>query len=127
MNGEVRTLAMIGFGFILGVGLDELATRNVIPTKQGTQPVSAEAKRVEFQLRSDCAEIGRKMEKSAEPWPGGTITALSNYAPRTNRCWIEIVDDRPKYERIGRALYDGQTGDKVAETILSPGHSFGYI
>lgn len=77
-----------------------------------------------FDLRSKCADLGRKAQKDLKSvYP--TTTAMSHYNPTTNRCYVELTyfNDDGLFE----SLIDGQTGDPLANTSNGKKGRSGYF
>lgn len=67
-----------------------------------------------FHLRSECAALGEKMKNDPPVGWFGLASELSRYDPGTNRCYVELRS------ASSTSLYDGQTGELLANTTFSP-------
>jgi hypothetical protein len=65
-------------------------------------------------LRSKCGELGEKILRDNPASPVIVPTVLSHYDHRTNRCFAELDND------YSRRLFDGQTGERLAELWNGP-------
>jgi hypothetical protein len=84
------------------------------------QPTATEV----FHLRSECAALGEKIPSSPTIAPGITVSPISHYEPRTNRCYVVLntVDaPQPFTHASRRYLFDGQTGEMLAYTDVRDG------
>jgi hypothetical protein len=95
-----------------------------------------------FNLRSKCADLGAKMLQD----DGGGVEVLNNdpkrmvfvsreqtsyYNPNTNRCYVEMYSNKvsPKYDDMYsmRAVYDGQTGELLADTFTRQNNTISFV
>jgi len=68
-----------------------------------------------FNLRSECAKLGEKLQHGAAGDAARTVSQVSNYRPWTNRCYVELTTEHDV------SLYDGQTGKMLAHYVREPG------
>jgi len=68
-----------------------------------------------FNLRSECAKLGEKLQHGAASDAARTVSQVSNYRPWTNRCYVELTTEHDV------SLYDGQTGKMLAHYVREPG------
>jgi hypothetical protein len=85
-----------------------------------------------FNLRSQCAKLGKEVEQANPASPVLTQSEVSHYDPRTNRCYVELyvgdgdppvsgADTTPVQSFwFSRRLFDGQTGDMLAVVEVRP-------
>ena len=71
-----------------------------------------------FALRSQCAELGKKLLAGGVHGPDVQARQKSNYSQQINRCYVELDFSpadagSPDYQAT-RYLYDGQTGEMLA-------------
>src|SRR2546430_1380016 len=82
-----------------------------------------------FDLRTKCASCAKKVLQDNYPdWMPGIMFRLSNsrYDPKSGRCFVELkVGNIPKDPSIEptnyHQLFDGQTGQELAETKIYRG------
>jgi len=83
-----------------------------------------------FELRNKCVRLGDELSKVVPIHADANRTVTSNYVARTNRCYVVIEDS---LERSGdkwldgASLYDGQTRDLLATTLMEPGNQSGTV
>lgn len=96
-----------------------------VPTNQ--LPTATEV----FQMRSECANLGQKILNKNIIGIALTQSQLSNYNPKTNRCYVELTvqtaDLSKEPEVMSRYLYDGQTEEMLAFTTIEKGKERGMI
>jgi hypothetical protein len=83
-----------------------------------------------FNLRSKCAQLGEKIMEDQIIRPAYSVSQVSRYDPRTNRCYVEIdVQGLTKgpQDYLNRYLYDGQTKEMLAYTSTDKGKRSGDV
>lgn len=84
-----------------------------------------------FNLRSKCAELGEKIMKNTVTGDELTKNQVSHYDPKTNRCYVQLTVWNAKLgkgdEYFQEYLYDGQTGQLLAEIRREKGTRYGDI
>lgn len=84
-----------------------------------------------FNLRSKCAELGKKTLEQNIIVPTLAQEQVSHYDPKTNRCYVELdvhMADLTKYEdSYARYLHDGQTGEILAWSRSNKGIKTGFV
>ena len=82
-----------------------------------------------FELRSQCAALGRKKVEDDIHGPALSVTGSSRYNTQTNRCYVELnsngVDD-PMRQSL-HYLYDAQTDELLAYVGIEKGKQVGQI
>ena len=83
-----------------------------------------------FNLRSRCAELGRRILTENVIGPALAQTQTTHYNPKTNRCFVELdvfSGDTTKPRDINNIyLYDGQTGELLTWTQDDHGVKSGF-
>jgi hypothetical protein len=80
-----------------------------------------------FELRNKCVRLGDDLSKTIPVRTNASRTVTSNYVARTNRCYVVLEDSPSNLETPGDSwfehtnLYDGQTRDLLATTLLRSG------
>jgi len=91
------------------------------PVRTNQIPTATEV----FQMRSECASLGQKILNKNIVGIALTQSQLSNYNPKTNRCYVELTvqtaDLSKEPEVMSRYLYDGQTEEMLAYTTIEKG------
>lgn len=71
-----------------------------------------------FNLRSECAALGRKILDDNVVGPALYQSQVSHYVPKSNRCYVELTvqtaDVTKQPHKTYIYLYDGQTGEMLA-------------
>jgi hypothetical protein len=71
-----------------------------------------------FHLRSECAALGHKLLDANVVGPALFQSQVSHYAPKSNRCYVELTiqtgDTTNQPRKTYTYLYDGQTGELLA-------------
>jgi hypothetical protein len=78
-----------------------------------------------FNLRSKCAELGGKILEGIDARMHPTLSQVSHYDPRTNRCYVEVTEQSGS--TYHRYLYDGQTKEILAHASTIKGKREGEI
>ena len=78
-----------------------------------------------FNLRSRCAELGGKILEGIDAPRHPTLSQVSHYDPRTNRCYVELTEQSGS--TYHRYLYDGQTKEVLASASTVKGKREGAI
>ena len=76
-------------------------------------------------LRSRCAELGGKILEGIDAPRHPTLSQVSHYDPRTNRCYVEVTEQSGS--TYHRYLYDGQTKEVLATASTVKGKKEGAI
>ena len=80
-----------------------------------------------FNLRSRCAELGKKI-LDQQPFISRTFPSqVSRYDPRTNRCYVELTVVTDDVNTLHRYLFDGQTKEMLAHAARVKGNMEGQI
>jgi hypothetical protein len=97
-----------------------------------TAPTATE----EFNLRIKCKQMADKKAENMEE--GDRLLTdtkrifeshASNYDPKSNRCYIEIIQQRRygEFEKYTRQVYDAQTDDLLSNAEINKGEKFGIV
>jgi hypothetical protein len=101
-----------------------LGTASAQPTNQ--LPTATEV----FNLRSRCAALAEKFLEENAIGSALTQFQISNYEPRTNRCYVEFTTqaiDPSKLDYHNRTLFDGQTREILAFAKTEKGQKAGMV
>jgi hypothetical protein len=92
----------------------ELAVRITFEKASEIQRPSAEV----FGLRSECADLGKRILDDSFVGSALTQDQVSHYDPRTSRCYVELIvqtaDSTKAFDYLNRKLFDGQTKELLA-------------
>lgn len=91
------------------------APRPAQPERTQKVPTATEI----FNLRTKCAELSRQLDESLPYGPAWTRSTVSNYEPKSNRCYVTLEDDDGAAHEHSINLYDGQTRELLAYTRRS--------
>src|SRR5262245_53323213 len=83
-----------------------------------------------FNLRSRCAALAQKILEENTVGSALSQSQISNYEPRTNRCYVEITTqaiDPSKLDYNSQILFDGQTGEMLAFAKIGRGQKVGMV
>ena len=84
-----------------------------------------------FNLRSRCAEFGRKIMSDNTIGVALSQDQISHYEPKSNRCYIELtvhMADLAHFDdHFSRYLFDGQTEEMLAWTKTDLGVKTGWM
>jgi hypothetical protein len=78
-----------------------------------------------FDLRSKCAELGGKILEGIDARMHPTLSQVSHYDHRTNRCYVEVTEQSGS--TYHRYLYDGQIKEILAHASTIKGKREGEI
>jgi hypothetical protein len=80
-----------------------------------------------FNLRSRCAELGKKFLDELAVGPETSKSLTSRYDPRTNHCYGDVVTRSQDGSLFIRGLYDLQTGEGLAFAKIQKSEKVGMV
>jgi hypothetical protein len=111
VEGSTEMKMVLGLSVILASGLAMAQER-----ESATELVN---------LRWRCADLGGKILEGIDAQRHPTLSQVSHYDPRTNRCYVEITEHSGS--NYHRYLYDGQTKEILARASTVKGKREGVI
>ena len=122
MKAPLAAALVAGIAVLLLVAFFLLPSRRTASLEDivGTTPKRATPSASEvFRLRSECAALGTKV--MLDLWP--QADRRSRYDEATNRCYVDVIYQLvPAGGLLIRALFDGQTGERLIFTkVVSTG------
>jgi hypothetical protein len=127
MVSEMRAAARAGatLAIVIGFAGPQMTTVAVASPPSPNAPTAAPTRTYQlptatevFHLRAECEKLGEKILHEDFHGPALTISQISSYNPKTNRCHVTLTTQHSDLSQSGLflhvTLYDGQTKEILA-------------
>lgn len=113
-DNRANRVKPIFIALAVSLGMTGCSKPPAAPVQQRTSrlPTATEV----FSLRSKCQQLGETLDQNTVYGSNWSRDLVTNYDPKSNRCYVEMTDSNDTTKEYLRNLYDGQTKDLLAFT-----------